>query len=635
MTVEVLSLCGLTLAGAGQAAEAMLDIDSGGPDSIDRLLVLDDTSLLDAHEPAYAYIETVNRVPPESMLCVLSGPRNGDGGRKLVLPGNLGGTHTPVLWVSRPAGIEWKVERSAVANRHPGPPLASLDRHPLIRLLKVDEMFDRVRRAFQEVPGGVASPGLWLAGAEDEAATFAGALAVAIQATCKSGTGTGAPFGELTPARAGGASLSATGPLARYLDRIAEMNEEATHALAGRGALGGMVRRGDNDVRQYVARVGEALADLAELVAHVLQDGSVAAGTGLTAGQRGRVRSAGIEFATEAAAPGTSQPGVAAAEQSLIYLTVARAIRGGDPLSLVARRLTATEGELVRVGSDKYLPEVANRCPPALLAKLASPPQKLPRRADTAAVRGELGLADADGAAGGLRDLILDVANREWSPAGVTSRQLAGARTALDGARKALTEHAGAAPTPGGPGNAPGGARGARITRLGESYLPALHDLALHVVAAELASPSATGQEALRAAHERTSRLVREWTAHVQAHGVAAQPSFVTSGTGGVLYVIEDDVASVRDALQYPVTAEMWQLCAPADLGALDVTAAVRSVRFAPRLHRDALIDVVPGEETAWTSSGSFAGLLRLVPLQAWAYHSGFAETSLPPVTES
>jgi hypothetical protein len=325
---------------------------------------------------------------------------------------------------------------------------------------------------------------------------------------------------------------------------------------------------------------------------------------------------------------------VAAAEQSLLYLTVALAVRGGDPISLVARRLTATEGELKRAGSAKYLPEVANRCPPALLARLANPPQKLPRRADIAGARGELGLAEAMAAAGGLRNLILDVANREWSPVGVTSRQLAGVRTAFDGARRALTEHVGTAATTDGTGTAPSGARGARITRLGESYLPALHDLTLRVVAAELASPSTTGQEALRAAHERTSRLLREWTAHVQAHGVAAQPSFATSGTGGSLYVIEDDVASVREALQYPIRAEMWQLCGPGDLGALDVTGTVQSVRFAPRLTRDALIDVALGQETAWTSSGSFAGVLRLVPLQAWAYHSGFAETNLPLVTE-
>ncbi len=454
-------------------------------------------------------------------------------------------------------------------------------------------------------------------------------------ALCKSGTDSGAPFAELTPARAGGASLSETGPLARYLDRIAEMNEEATHALSeawrARRHVSGAATTASALRHRRSARRSRTWPTSSPRCS---RRRTVASGTELTPGQRDQVRNAGIEFATETAAADASQSGVAAAEQSLLYRTIARAVRGGDPISLVARRLTATEGELARVGSDKYLPEVVNRCPPALLARLANPPQKPPRRADIADMRAELGLVEAEAAAESLRGLVLDVANREWSPAGVTARQLAGARTALDGTRKALTEHAGTAARPGGAVGTPSGARGARITRLGESYLPALHDLALHVVAAELASPSATGQEALRAAQERTSKLLKEWTAHVQAHGVAAQPSFATSGSGGALYVIEDDLASVRDALQYQVKAEMWQLCAPGDLGALDVTALVAAVRFAPRLTRDALIDVVPGEETAWTSSGSFAGLLRLVALQDWACHSGFEEKNPSPVTE-
>ena len=47
-------------------------------------------------------------------------------------------------------------------------------------------------------------------------------------------------------------------------------------------------------------------------------------------------------------------------------------------------------------------------------------------------------------------------------------------------------------------------------------------------------------------------------------------------------HVIEDDVASVREALLYPARDEMWQLCGPGDLGALDVTAprAVGQVRL-------------------------------------------------------
>jgi hypothetical protein len=629
MTVEVLSLCGLTSAEADQATVAMLDIDSGGPDKIERLLVLDDTALLDAHEHVYQSVGSSYRVPRDRVLCVLIGPRNGEDGRKLDLPGNLGRTGSPVLWVSRPAGIEWKAERSASANRHSGRASTALDQHPLIKLLRVAEIFDRVRETITEVPGWVASPGLWLAGAEDEGATFAGALAVAVGLACESRAATADLFSELTPAQAGGASLNEDGLIAGYLTRIARMDTEASHELSG---LGRVIRRGDKGVLRYVGRVGDELLGLRDLVAKVLQDGSAISGGVLTGAQADRLRGAGVEF--PATGRDVSGRGMSAAEQSLIYRTVARAVRGGDPISLVARRLTATEREITRVGSDKYLPEIANRCPGGLLARLSDSSQKVPRRADVAEARLELGLADAETAASGLRALIIDVANREWSPASVTSRQLAGARTALDGARKALTEFAGPA-RPGGAGGARGGARGARMSRLGESYLPALHDLVLRVVAAELASPSTTGQEALRTASERATSLLKEWAAHVQANGVTAQPPFVTSGTGNAMYVIEEDMASARDALMYPVKDEMWQLCAPDDLGALDVNGSVLSIRFASRMDRDALVGTVPGDEPVWASSGPFAGLLRLVPLQAWAYDSSWGKTDPLTSTES
>ena len=188
-------------------------------------------------------------------------------------------------------------------------------------------------------------------------------------------------------------------------------------------------------------------------------------------------------------------------------------------------------------------------------------------------------------------------------------RDLAGARAALDGTRKALTEHASLA------GSGRGGARGARLARLGESLLPVLCDLVLHAVAPELASPSATGQEALRAAQGKTASMLAEWTRHVQAEGVTARPPFASSSAYDAPHVIEDDAADVLEALRYPVRDEMWQLCAPADLSALDVDVPPIPIRFASRLNRDALTGMLPGEEPVWTSSGSFAGLLRLVPL--------------------
>jgi hypothetical protein len=237
------------------------------------------------------------------------------------------------------------------------------------------------------------------------------------------------------------------------------------------------------------------------------------------------------------------------------------------------------------------------------------------------AARGELGLDDARAAAQGLKELMLTVANREWSPVGVTSRDLAGTRAALDGTRKALTDHASTADS------MRGRARGAWLSRLGDNLIPVLCDLVLQAMAPELASPSASGKEALHAAHGRAAGMLAEWTRQVQAEGVAAQPSFASTSGHDALQVIEDDVAGVRDALLYPVTDEMWQLCAPEDLSALDLEVPPIPIRFASRLNQKALAGTLPGDEPVWTSSGSFAGLLRLVPLRSGVAWSNWGRT--------
>lgn len=612
MTVQILSLLGLSAAEAQQAADSLVDINNESrPERLARLLVLEGTPELGEHAAVYQYLDAAQRV--EKFLCVAVGPRMGKG-RRLELPGNLGNAGWPVVWVSRPGGINWRMTKAAVANRHPGGVSASLDQHPLISLLSLEEIFDRVHEKFlYEVPGRVASPGLWLAGADDEAATFAAALALAIRRVCEPGPGTDAAFGELLPARAGGARLTESGPLARYLGRIEEMDREVSHALGRLGGLGGMLKRGDSGVQRYVTKVGEALTDLRDLVAAVLRDASVvSAADTMTANQRDLVRNAGLEFEAEMS-PTASRPSQRtgfAADPSLIYRTVARAIAGGDSIPLVAKRLTATERQVTRHGSRSYLPEVENRCPSSLLRQLADASQRIPRHTTVAEARRELGLEAAMAAAHALRDLILAVANQEWSPASVTPRQLAGARAALDGARKALADYASTAE------GARGGARGARLSRLSESGEPVLCDLVLRAVELELASPSASGQEALRAAQDRSGDMLEEWTRQVQADGVAAQPSFASSRAHDAAYVLEDDVATVRDAVTYPPGEEMWQLCEPTDLSALNPDVPPISIRFASRLTREALIGTMPGEEPVWTSSGSFAGLLRLVLLR-------------------
>ena len=625
MTIEILRLSGTETPEAEQAASSLVDFRTG-PRDLRNLLVVDDTALLVEHAPVYALLDNAGRV--ENMLCVAVGPRAGNG-RALRLPGNLGGTQgSPVLWVGDPAGIDWRMAAATVAIGHSPGKISGLDH--LVELLLVQDMFKRVYSTVTgKVPGRVASPGLWLAGADDEAATFAAALALASHRLCDPGPGAEGPFSSLLPSQAGGASLADGAPLDRYRGEVAELSARVAETLGRLGGFGGVLRRGDGGARADIVEAGAALTDLRDLVTQLLRDANT---TGeLTSSQQRLLAEAGIRFQ-----PGPpASPSARADDQRPVYRTIAETIRGGDPLALVARRLTLTERELKRHGSASYLPEVGQRCPPPLLERLADPPQRLPRRTG-AEVRHELGLDEATRAAAALTDLVMTVASKEWSPAAATPGEVARTRVAIDGVCKALLERTDAAGTAGGAGSGP---RGARLARLGESLLPVLRDLALRVLAAESARPSAGGQEAFKAARDRAAGLLGEWIQHVQANGVSSPPSFATSAvqeTGP--YADEDDVAEIREALLYRPVEEMWQLCAPTDLSALNSAAAPAVVRFTSRLNKEALAGTLPGEEPVWASSGSYAGQLRLVALRPGYVSSNWSQTTAmtdpPAVTE-
>jgi len=566
----------------------------------------------------------------EKMLCVAVGPRAGDG-RSLHLRGNLGGNQgAGVLWASDPRGIDWRVGMAAVAKGRPPGKVSGLDL--LLQLLSVDELFDRVRdRLETQVPGRVASPGLRVAGADDESATFAFALAMAIRVLTDPGGPGGAadgPFPALLPAAAGGARLEGGAPLARYCDEVTDYAEAAAQAL-GRKALGGILRGRDGDFRDNVIGARDALAYLRDLVGQLLTDAS--ARGELTRSQRQLVQAAGLRFPAAAEAP-MAEPGQSggervAAEQSAVYRAVADAVGGGDQLGRVSGRLAQTEPAVRHLGSAAYLPELERACPASLLARLSDPPQRPPRQA-SAAARRDLGLDDAEQAARALVGLVVAVANREWSPAMPSPAELSRVRIALDGARRELTEHAAAA------GDL-AQARNARLKRLSESLLPMLRDLVLGVVAPEPAAPSASGRDAFDAARARTAARLAEWTRYVQAHGVSVAPPFASGAVHEVPLAIDEDAAVVREALVSPVGDEMWQLCAPGDLKALNPAVPPVAIRFASRLARDALAGTLSGEDPVWMSSGSFAGLLRLVPLRAGVVVYGWGEHDLPAPPDS
>ena len=184
-------------------------------------------------------------------------------------------------------------------------------------------------------------------------------------------------------------------------------------------------------------------------------------------------------------------------------------------------------------------------------------------------------------------------------------------RIALDGAGTTLTDHAAAA------GSTGSAARGARLTRLGESLTPTLRDLVLKVLIDRVrrTQPSAarTPSSARATGPPGCSRTGPARCARTEC---CPGPPFATASVPEAPYAGEDDLAEIREAVKYDPAQMMWQLCGPEDLGALDVSVPPPVVWFAPRLNRDMLVGVLP-PETAWTSSGSYAGLLRLVPLRA------------------
>src|SRR6185437_1750045 len=238
MTVVMLRLGGLDAAAAHATADRLIDVVNG-PADLTRLLVVDDTALLAEHEAVYIELETSTRT--QKTMCIAVGPRP-EGGRKLRLPDNFGGKKIPVLWVSNPAGINCRVAVAAVAlGRTPGK-TSGLDH--LVEILLDQEMYDKVHEIFAEVPYGIANPGMLLIGQDDEAATFAAALVLAIRALCGGGPGAEGPFRELLPSAAHGASLAEDGPLARYRDEVVA----AADGVGRRAGFGGRLRGGQADI---------------------------------------------------------------------------------------------------------------------------------------------------------------------------------------------------------------------------------------------------------------------------------------------------------------------------------------------------------------------------------------------------
>jgi hypothetical protein len=603
VAIEILWLTGRSGAEAVAAADEKLDLSTGPPD-LRKLLVVDDSALLAAHATTFNRLLSRHRV--ENLLCVAVGPRPDDSAAELPgehpllrLPPNLAGAHeSGVLWVGDPDGIDWRAAAGARVLGHPRGSANGQER--LVELLLIEEVFTRVYETYvHQVPNRVASPGLRLVGADDQAAVFKAALAMAIRRLTEPGDDAPA-----VPLRidAGKASLAA-GDLASRADAVAESVRAARAAVEQSAKR--RFRRGDAGVAEHVRAAGAALVQLRDLVAGLLQSANTT--SELTGDQRDLLQGAGVQLPPASWAKPQPEPDDQERVRPPSYAAVTRAFAEGDPLPLIEDRLDVTQEGLRRRGSASYLPEVDELCPAWLLEQLAGAVGGQPaaaRRDGTDALGRDLGLDAAAEAATRLVGLVLTVASREWSLPLAAPDELELARMAIRGIRKKLTEfEAGAADV-----------RSPWLTRLSDSLTPTLRDLALRVLADEYDTPSSVGQEAVDAAERRTGRLLGEWEDLVAVGDVSARPKYATT-RADVVYAVETDVAAIREALLAAPGEQMWQLCGQDDVTALDTRKPPLAVRFAPSLNQNQLADIPQSREIRWLSSGGFAGLLRLVPL--------------------
>ena len=689
MTVAVLRLTGMPTDQAAAAAAEMLD-DPGKHPDLGKLLVIDDTALLVEHAPVYGQLLSA-RFRVGTLLCVTVGPRERVGHEdKLLIPANLGGEEHPVLWVGDLSGVDWRLGEGEIATGHASySGRSGLDE--LVYLLSFDDVFDQVREAGKQLPDGVASPGLRLAGSDDEATSFAGALAIAIGRLGADGRSVPVQGDEPLPLSgtgpADGVGLVPDGELARLRDAVNTSVSAASAEARQLGRIGGLLGIGGLDPAARVREVGAALAALRTRVARLLTEVGTPGGLPgrqLTVQQRQLVTDAGVLLpkpalavikgggaAWDRADGGGENPGDQAS--SPVFDAIIETVRRGETLPQATERLSVTERTLLR-GMQAGSQNPTEACPDELLLALAAPPPPpRPGRRVQLAVLVALAVIAVPAAfrsglhglaplGGGILVAVAVIVAAVWNwkarvaawrnglalraarqaatdltdlVLAVAASQWSGGGTMLDEVTRArntldglVKELAKHAVAPPDPG---AGQDVVPASRQAEVLLPYLRALVTGVLTAMAAETMVNGEPALQLAQATTADLLRQWADAARQHGALARPPFAPETVKAVTEGGRDgELKLVTTLVQYEPAKTMWQLCRHQDLDALDLSGRPQVVTFAPLRSRDALGSVLP-KETVWLPVEQYAGLLRLVPLLPVSRHRSWVSDETSP----
>jgi hypothetical protein len=332
-----------------------------------RLLVLDDTVEMTRHHRAFEELLTSRRL--ELMLCVMVG-RPAAAEAAVTLPGNIGaGQGSGVLWVADTTGVDWRLAASAPATRRAREPHGDAGLRRLLDVLAYPEVFDRTCELAARVPGGVACPGLQLAGVGGGQEEFLFALAAAVERILDPDAAGPLPAAdriiELPLGAAGRPTLVPGAPLNLSYD-YGRQAVEAAVEYAGRLQEPGALFGSRLPVEEFAAAAGQALQELRDRLADLF---AAAHSTGeLSPAQRAVIHEQGLRLAApEGPDRGKIRESVAG--------YVSRGLEQETSLPRLAEALRSLERRLSPRGSQARIGELEVACPPDLLARLRRPPR--------------------------------------------------------------------------------------------------------------------------------------------------------------------------------------------------------------------------------------------------------------------